>query len=112
MNHIFNETARKHYVSALINWKALNEQATSNALNAARDALLNGSHSTEFCDTHTQQIMPDLTVREFYGLYGDPIPAGKRTYSDWVQDEMLSDKAERHLQSLAAFYAPRELKVA
>lgn len=112
MNHIFNETARKHYVSALMNWKALNESAASHDLNAARDALLNGRHSTEFSDVHTRQIMPDLSAEDFFRLYGDPIPDGKRTYSDWIQDSELAAKAERHLDALAPFYGTRELKVA
>jgi hypothetical protein len=100
MNHIFNETAAGHYLAALQSWKLLDENATSHALNAARDAVLGGRHATEFSDEYARQIMPDLTAHEFFGLYGDPVKKGKRSYSDWVQDGALAAKAERHLRML------------
>lgn len=102
----YNTLARTHYFNALCHWKNHEEHCTSVALNAARDAALNGRHSTELTEDDIKAIMPDLTVREFFGLYGDPSLPGKKSAGPWVQQTALIEKATRHHRILERIISP------
>jgi len=112
-------SATELYLKALRLIMAGKEELANFALNDVRDLLLDNAHASEFCDTHVQQIMPDLTVAKFNALYGDykhteffrkryqfDVPTGSRTSewdpvsSPWIKNPGLLHMIASHVAQL------------
>jgi hypothetical protein len=96
LSNLHKEKAQFYYYQALVHIRGIDEQATSIALNAARETVLNGRHFTELKNTDLQHVAENLTEYKFNALHGDH---GYSLKSQWVPASLLP-MVDQHYEEL------------